>query len=201
MDLNYHRRTSELSIRLSWTEVRQFLSVKGSVIISSMQTRIRELLNMPDKSEVQTAPIEGTVSFQDMEHKLLEHAGWTKLHWYEDNAGPGFWSGFPPPDFKETCRKEHQHGAHLPDLLTGKCALYNLHVIWRKLGPSVQSRVSDCLHVCVQGVGDYNRNDDDPKIENASAPVRAIATAWGVGVITEDQAQNLMKRRKEIPEE
>lgn len=28
--------------------------------------------------------------------KIAEACGWTDCNWYEDNAGPGFWNGYPP---------------------------------------------------------------------------------------------------------
>lgn len=200
MNLTYHKRTSELSIRLSWTEVRQFLSVKGSIVIQNMQKPIRELLNPPGEPPIRLAlPCDHDScskvkrTLQDAEHKLLGMTGWTKLRWYDGaNNGPGAWCGNPPPDFKETCRKEHQYGADLPSLVDGEAALYNLHEIWKKLTPAQKQRVSERQYSCVVGSAEYNRNDDEPAVENASALQRLVAMAWGLELITAEQAAEFL---------
>lgn len=53
---------------------------------------------------------------------IAEACGWKNVHWYEDNSGPGFWSGIPyiseEDVFKMDARKLddlRKYGTHIPD--------------------------------------------------------------------------------------
>lgn len=53
---------------------------------------------------------------------IAKSRGWTDIDFYEDNAGPGFWSGYPPDTigidkFGEWDLKRAIHRKPLPDYL------------------------------------------------------------------------------------
>lgn len=61
---------------------------------------------------------------------IAEACGWTKIHFYEDNAGPGFWSGDPPPKLNAYWEVIDQRSDRLPDYLND---LNAVHKAWLTL--------------------------------------------------------------------
>ena len=50
---------------------------------------------------------------------LAKLCGWTDVNWYEDNSGPGFWNGYPPPTIGVDAKgewemKKEKHHKPLP---------------------------------------------------------------------------------------
>ena len=57
---------------------------------------------------------------------IAERAGWTKIYIYSDNSGPDLLCGYPPPDFKESPKKNYRHARELPDFLNDYTAIVSV---------------------------------------------------------------------------
>lgn len=55
---------------------------------------------------------------------MADLCGWTKIGWYEDNAGPGFWHGIPPTKLNANWEVVDQDSKPLPDVLNDLNAVH-----------------------------------------------------------------------------
>jgi hypothetical protein len=88
-----------------------------------------------------------TVTIESLDITIARLARWTEIEWYEDNAGPGFWSGRPPPeiglDSKGEWTIKEQKRQHVPSFSTSYDAL-------RSLEKDLTSEEQRCMidHLC-----------------------------------------------------
>lgn len=68
------------------------------------------------------------MSDEEQRKEIAKQCGWTKIGWYEDNSGPGFWHGVPPTKLDANCQVVDQHSANLSDYLNDLNAMRGVEV-------------------------------------------------------------------------